>query len=1129
MINKVLSLVILFVLLSFCCLAEAKNIKMRNDKELLSNSKPAYVPSELLVKYKPVADTAAIKHFHDRRNITVLKKMKRANLRHVKLPPDLNVEETVKLYKSDPNVEYAEPNYYVYAETTTPNDTDFPELWGLHNTGQTVNGSTGTADADIDAPEAWDICTGSSDVIIAVIDSGVAYDHPELAPNIWTNTGEVADNGVDDDGNGYVDDTQGWDFVGDDNDPMDYGGHGTHVAGTIAGVSNNTRGITGMMWDAQIMPLRFLDMFGNGSTSDAILAIDYAIDNGAKVLNNSWGGGNYSQFLKEAIERAETAGALFIASAGNEGDDNDSTPHYPSNYDVDNIITVAATDQNDNLASFSNYGATSVDVAAPGTNIYSTIPAREVIFSDDFDDGNIDPWITDGTDNTWDVTIKAFNSASYSLTDSPHANYLNNTDSWAGSPVIDLSEKKGCKWFYYMNLDVEYYYDALFIETSTDNTTWTYLTGWTGSTGGYFYQFEEDLTPYDGTPTMYVRFRLDSDLSITDDGAYIDDVELTCYSSDYSADTQYDHFNGTSMATPHVSGLAGLIWSYRPSLTYSQVKDYILNGVDIVSDLSGKIVTNGRVNAYTSLTAVSDGDDDGMPDEWEEANGLDHSVNDAWEDPDGDGLNNLGEYQYDTDPNNPDTDDDGMPDGWEVSNGLDPLADDTAGDLDGDGWSNFDEYTYSTNPNDYTLVPVPPEVEEVIPHDGAGIGDDDSYLPNNTSFAVLIVDSNGIDITDTASIMFTIDDSENDGYEIDLDSGIRVTKLYANEDDTAVTRLWAVYHRAEDEAQGNVYPYDQQVNITVNANDNTGLLMGHRTYAFKIATETEHSDVLFNSPDTETVESDDPVLDDQDYTYDSGIEVTGGDLEGAKIVYDSNEVVQPTLGPTNDLPPFDEDGVDAVGVPMNLQPPTVFTTPVKIFIPCPGHTDVSSLSIYLYNGTAWVPACNTAGDLLPDGEDWIVPGSRVNHQGTSPPTVEIKVYHFTGVQAAASTSSASATPSGGGGGGGGGCFIATAAFGSYISPHVKILRDFRDACLLTNRAGQGFVRLYYKYSPPVADFITEHGSLKATVRCGLYPLVGLSYVTLHTTSTQQALIAFGLVFAFSGIVMVRRRVKRRDF
>ena len=271
------------------------------------------------------------------------------------------------------------PNYVVYADLL-PDDPDFSMLWGLHNTGQTG----GTPDADIDAPEAWEVATGSADIVVAVIDTGVDYTHPDLADNIWTNPGEIAGNGLDDDGNGFVDDVHGYDFCNEDGDPMDDNRHGTHVAGTIAGVGDNGQGVTGVNWSSSIMALKFLSARGSGSASDAVRAVNYATmmksvyDVEVRLTSNSWGGGPYSQELRDAIEASGDAGVLFIAAAGNVSvyspADNDQTPHYPSSYDLGNIIAVAASDHNDGLANFSHYGATSVDLAAPGTNIYSTVP-----------------------------------------------------------------------------------------------------------------------------------------------------------------------------------------------------------------------------------------------------------------------------------------------------------------------------------------------------------------------------------------------------------------------------------------------------------------------------------------------------------------------------------------------------------------------------------------------------------------------------------------------------------------------------------------------------------------------------------------------------------------------------------
>ena len=199
------------------------------------------------------------------------------------------MEDAIYQYRNDPRIEYIEPNYRVWAVETIPNDSSFSQLWGLHNTGQTG----GTSDADINAVDAWDIQTGT-DVLIGVIDTGVDWTHEELADNIWTNPGEIPDNGIDDDGNGYIDDVRGWDFVNKDNDPMDDNGHGTHVAGTIAAVGNNGIGVVGVSWSAQIMPLKFLGADGSGITSDAILAIEYAMMMSAKLTNNSWGSSGFS-------------------------------------------------------------------------------------------------------------------------------------------------------------------------------------------------------------------------------------------------------------------------------------------------------------------------------------------------------------------------------------------------------------------------------------------------------------------------------------------------------------------------------------------------------------------------------------------------------------------------------------------------------------------------------------------------------------------------------------------------------------------------------------------------------------------------------------------------------------------
>ena len=285
----------------------------------------------------------------------------------------------------DPRVRYAEPNVQFRADVL-PNDPSFPQLWGLENGGQVVNGVTGLADADVDAGAAWDVTTGSSSVTVGVIDTGVDYLHPDLAANIWVNPGEdcpgCRTDGIDNDGNGYVDDWHGWDFKNDDNDPFDDNGHGTHVAGTIGAGGDNGQGVAGVNWTVKIMPLKFLGADGSGAASDAAEAVLYATSMGAVVTNNSWGGSDYSQALADAIANADAGGSLFVAAAGNSFANTDTTPNYPSGYSAPNIISVAATDQGDARAWFSNYGLRSVDLGAPGTNILSTKPGGSYQYLD---------------------------------------------------------------------------------------------------------------------------------------------------------------------------------------------------------------------------------------------------------------------------------------------------------------------------------------------------------------------------------------------------------------------------------------------------------------------------------------------------------------------------------------------------------------------------------------------------------------------------------------------------------------------------------------------------------------------------------------------------------------------------
>ncbi len=410
-----------------------------------------FVSDKLIVKLEDNATSTDLETINEQNNASTEEDLPGSQITVVDLPSDLPVREAERLYEASPDVEFAEPDFILKPSVTSANDPDYPKLYGLNNTGQ--NG--GTADADVDAPEAWSATTGDPGTVVAVIDQGVDINHPDLENNIWTNPDEIPNNGVDDDGNSYKDDVNGWDFANNDAtvydpDPVTGAGdeHGTHVAGTIAAEGNNNLGVVGVNWRTRVMPVKFLGPAG-GSTSNAIKAINYAVAEGAKISNNSWGGGGFSQALLDTIKTADASGHLFVAAAGNGGtdrvgDDNDVTAHYPSNYNSPNIISVAATNSQDSLAAFSNYGATSVDVAAPGVGILSTVP----------------------------------NSA-------------------------------------------------------------------------------------------------------------------------------YSSYNGTSMATPHISGIAALLKSQSPELDDAQLKDRILQHAEKKASIQGKTVTGGRANAHQALTATA--------------------------------------------------------------------------------------------------------------------------------------------------------------------------------------------------------------------------------------------------------------------------------------------------------------------------------------------------------------------------------------------------------------------------------------------------------------------------------------------------------------------------------------------
>lgn len=346
-----------------------------------AQSIPEHVPNQIIVQLRASARAADAFAVRGSVNATVVHRFKFIDAELWQID-GISVAEAITSLGRDSRVDFVEPNYIVHidavatdkqvanteqvANTVIPNDTRFPDQWGLYNTGQVG----GIPDADVDATEAWDVTTGGS-VLVGLIGTGVDYNHVELANSIFSNPNEIAGNSIDDDLNGYIDDVRGWDFVNNDNNPIDDHGHTTHCAGIMAAAGNNGVGVAGVSWSARIIPLKFLGSNGSGNIANGIKALEYAAMMGAKFTHNPWGGGPFSQAHYDAIQ---ATGLLFVTGVGMANANEDVSPFYPGSYDLANIVAVAGTSRTDAKASFSNYGATSVDLGAPAVSIVSTYP-----------------------------------------------------------------------------------------------------------------------------------------------------------------------------------------------------------------------------------------------------------------------------------------------------------------------------------------------------------------------------------------------------------------------------------------------------------------------------------------------------------------------------------------------------------------------------------------------------------------------------------------------------------------------------------------------------------------------------------------------------------------------------------
>jgi len=552
----------------------------------------------------------------------------------VEVEPGQKARKAIRELRADPAVVLAERDATT-ALNSIPDDPDFGQLWGLQNTGLGVHGFTGAvAGADIGAPAAWNRTVGTPTTVIADIDSGYRFEHPDLANVAWTNAGEAGGiAGVDDDGNGIVDDIHGADFIGNngeaptvDGDPTDEdllsGGHGVHTAGTIGAQGNNGIGISGVSRNIRMMPLRVCSRYPLEEESlcrisSIVAAINYASAKGARVVNMSLGGNTAFQSEVNAI--AEAKEVLFFISAGNDGSDNDgggSAPHghhYPCDFTpqtqasppvsgaIDNIVCVAATDQADGLASFSDWGATSVDLGAPGTETLSTYP-YSTPFEDTFTVNNFNSkWPATGANGGFERTNES-PLTSFGITDAEGAPTANTVRETTSAPVT-VPSNGGCKLNQTRRVALsgtdQYRYSVLLNGVEQISST-------PGSTvkPGLDRRFLQMPATLNAGGSVQIQFRFTTGSSpAAGDGVWLDDISFVCAEAVGQA-SSYGFLQGTSMAAPHVTGAAGMLFSMKPSATVTEVKNALLSSVDPDSALSGKTTSGGRLDVAAALNAL---------------------------------------------------------------------------------------------------------------------------------------------------------------------------------------------------------------------------------------------------------------------------------------------------------------------------------------------------------------------------------------------------------------------------------------------------------------------------------------------------------------------------------------------
>jgi len=567
--------------------------------DLSSYGSAEFVANEVLVKYQPTIAENMQPAVLTGMNVLSSKAVGTSGYHLVKLS-GLTTAQAISTLTGREGVAAVQPNF-IYHANLAPADSQYGQLWGLKNVSQSVSSGSystnnpGIAGNDMDAELAWNHITDCANTTVAVLDTGVQYKHEDLAANMWNGAGAGFPN-------------HGYDFIDNDPDPMDTHGHGTHVAGTIGAQGNNNKGTTGVCWQASIMAVRVLGTSGSGSTAGIVQGVNFATANGAKVINMSLGGSNFDTAFDTAIANAGAAGVAVIVAAGNAGSDNDVSPAYPCNYDQPSLLCVAALDQAYELASFSNYGATTVDVGAPGTNIRSSWNSTPVVSLDNFG-----AWTKTGA---W-TAVPATNSCIWNgdTSDPVFYDILVNPSNWCSSGFYaqsanDVAYRQytlpGTQDFvvatHYMSWDIAAGDNVSINYSISGNpfTAGTNLVFGSGTSAGNISSFGHELTGCAGTLTCSFGIRL----SGNGDAAVGEGLMATYFKLNIGSTIAYNTINGTSMATPHVAGLAAMLFAFNPDYTYADVLQAIKSGGEAVAALAGLTTSGNAVNAMGALAHI---------------------------------------------------------------------------------------------------------------------------------------------------------------------------------------------------------------------------------------------------------------------------------------------------------------------------------------------------------------------------------------------------------------------------------------------------------------------------------------------------------------------------------------------